>query len=174
MTARPAMILPYIVDARVGDGFRPAFVLEERSDAAVLFVPSKLATVTVPKAVVAKASIVSYQPRRVRELLLAQVRLHRQQGRRFPRKAAVEMLRRLGAAKAAIDETVTVAPLPEVLAERRRRAGEAERAAELAAVVTAIREKIDLQLAEPPVLARPPGKRHKVRHVHPDHLALAF
>ena len=174
MTARPAMILPYIVDARVGDGYRPAFVLETRADAVLLFVPSKLATVTVPQAVVARASVLSYQPRSVRERLLAQVRLHRQQGRRFPRKAAVEMLRRLGAAKAAIDETVTVAPLPAVLAERRRRTEEAARAADLAAVATAIREKIEFQLAEPAVMARPPVKRPRARSVHPDQLVLAL
>ena len=174
MTARPAMIMPYIVDARVGDGYRPAFILETRPDAALLFVPSKLATVTVPKAVVAKAHSVSYQPRSVRERLLAQVRLHRQQGKRFPRKAAVEMLRRLGATKAAIDETVLAAPLPEVMAARERRAGEAERAATLAAVVNAIREKVEFQLAEPPVQARPQARRARPRYVHPDQLALAL
>lgn len=175
MTGRPAMILPYIVDARVGDGYRPAFVLALRQDVALLYVPSKLATVTVPMATVRKASVVSYQPRRVRERLLAQVRQHRQQGKRFPREATVKLLRRLGAAKAAIDETVTVPPSTEVLVARERRAMQVERAAELAGVATAIREKIDLQLVGPcPALPRPTAPRSRQRYVHPDQLALTL
>lgn len=175
MTARPAMILPYIIDARVGDGYRPAFILETRQDAVLLYVPSKLATVTVPKATVTKARVLSYQPRGVRERLLEQVRLYRKRGKRFPREATMELLWRLGAARAAIDETVTVPPSPEAVAARGRRAMQAERAAELAGVATAIREKIELQLAEPrPALPRPAAPRPRQCYVHPDQLALAL
>ena len=89
-----------IDDWRIGDGYRPAFVLEEREETVLLFVQSKPATVSVPRAVAEKARQVSYQPRQVRSGILERARRFRQHGRRFPRKATVQMLRLLGVRQA--------------------------------------------------------------------------
>jgi hypothetical protein len=172
------MIQPYLSDRRIGDGYRPAFVLEEREETVLLFVQSKLATVSVPRAVAEKARQVSYQPRLVRSRILERARYFRQHGRRFPRKATVQMLRLLGAGGRVIDETLTIGPLPDVAAARERRVERAERAAALAGVVETIRDKIKNQPPEPS--APPPGRAAKAphrirqRHVHPDQLDLAL
>lgn len=171
--ARPTMLQAYICDRRVGDGFRTAFVLSDNGESVTLFVHSKLATVTVPRATVQKARAVPYQPAQVRANILAKARYFRQHGKRFPRQPTVELLRMLGTRKGAIDETVNAAPLPETVATRERRIMQAERRIELAGVVTAIREKIDMQPEEIPApLPRPP--RLRPRYVHPDQLALAL
>lgn len=170
---RPAMIMPYISDARVGDGYRPAFVLSQRADCATLYVPSKLAAVTVPLRAVEKARAVSYRPRVVRDQLLERVRLYRQKGRRFPRKPTMELLRLLGAGRATIDETVSIPPLPETITARERRSMQVERRAELADIASAIRAKIDMQSVELPApLPRP--YRARARFIHPDQLSLAL
>ena len=173
----PRMIQPYLSDRRIGDGYRPAFVLEEREETVLLFVQSKLATVSVPRAVAEKARQVSYQPRLVRSRILERARYFRQHGRRFPRKATVQMLRLLGAGGRVIEETLTVGPLPHVVAARKRRMERAERAATLAGVVQAIREKIELQPPEPPAPPSGPAikpRRSRQRYVHPDQLDLAL
>ena len=171
------MIQPYLSDRRVGDGYRPAFVLEERDETVLLFVQSKLATVSIPRAVAEKAHQVSYQPRQVRNRILERARYFRQHGRRFPRKATVRMLRLLGVGGKAIEETLTVGPLPDVIAAKERRVERAERAAALAGVVEAIRDKIEHPPPEPS--APPPrsairSRRLRQRHVHPDQLDLAL
>ena len=170
---RPTMLQAYICDKRVGDGFRPAFVLKDNGESVTLFVHSKLAMVTVPRAIVQKARPVSYQPAQVRANLLAKARYFRQHGKRFPRQPTVELLRMLGTRKGAIEEMVNAAPLPETLAGRERRIMQAERRAELAGVVTAIREKIDLEPEELP-LPLPRPHRARPRYVHPGQLALAL
>lgn len=171
--ARPTMILPYICDARVGDGYRPAFVLRENGETVTLFVHSKLTTVTVPRATVMKARSVSYRPADVRTHILEKARYYRQRGKRFPRQTTVELLRRLGAARSAIEETVKAAPLPQTIAARERRMMQAARRTELAFAVTAIREKIEMQPEEMPApVARARSLRR--RYVHPDQLALAL
>lgn len=175
-TTLPRMVRPYISDARAGDGYRTALVLRERDDATRLFVPSRLAVVTVPRAGVEAATPVAYRPRVVRTNILAAVRLCRRHGRRFPRAATVEVLRRLGAARAAVDEAVAVEASPEAVAARERRAARAGRAPEVAAVATAIREKIDFQLAHGPTSSRGTlrPRRRPVPGAHPDQLALAL
>lgn len=172
------MIQPYLSDRRIGDGYRPAFVLEEREETVLLFVQSKLATVSVPRAVAEKARQVSYQPRQVRSRILERARQFRQHGRRFPRKATVQMLRLLGAGGKAIKETLTVGPLPDVVAARERRVERAERAAALAGVAEAIRDKIENQPPESPAPSPgpAPGARSRLRprFAHPDQLDLAL
>lgn len=169
------MVRPYISDARIGDGYRIAFVLKERSETVLLYLPSELATVTIPAAILAKASQVTYRPRIVRANMLKRAKLYRRHGHRFPRKATVQVLQMLGAGRAAIEETVNAEPLPEVVAARAQRAMQAERAAELADAVTAIKARIDWQLAEQPKPApvvRP--RRRRTPYVHPDQLALGL
>jgi len=83
----------------------------------------------------------------------------------------------LGAGRATIEETVNAVPLPEVVAARAQRATQAERAAELADAVAAIKARIDWQLAEEPKIrprpvARP--RKPRARYVHPDQLALGL
>lgn len=175
-TTPPRMVRPYISDARVGDGYRIAFVMRERGDAALLYVPSRLATVTVPKAAVEKAQGIAYRPRKVRENMLALARSYRRLGRRFPRAATVAVLRALGAARAAVDATVNVEASPEAVAARERRAARAECAPEVAAVAAAIRDKIEFQLAQGPVpgLDRSARRRRREARAHPDQLALAL
>ena len=172
------MIQPYLSDRRIGDGYRPAFVLEEREETVLLFVQSKLAIVSVPRAVAEKAHQVGYRPRQVRNRILERARYFRQHGRRFPRKATVRMLRLLGVGGRAIEETLTVGPLPEVVAAQERRVERAERAAALAGVVEAIRDKIEHQPPEPPApLPRPDSgvpRRSRPRFVHPDQLDLSL
>ena len=167
------MLRPYISDARIGDGYRTAFVLSEGGSTAVLYLPCELATVTVPLASLAKAKVITFRPKVVRGHMLARVRLYRRYGHRFPRKATVEVLRRLGAASAAVEATARTEPLPEVVAARERRIARAEQAIEVAQAVIAIREKIELQLTEEPAL-QPRSRKPRQRHVHPDQLALAL
>lgn len=176
LAAPLTMVRPYISDARVGDGYRTAFVVRERGDAALLFVPSRLATVTMPKAAVEKAQRIAYRPRRVRENMLALARTYRRIGHRFPKAATVAVLRSLGAARAAADEAISIEASPETIAARARRAVRAELAPEVAAVAAAIRAKIDLQLAEAPTRdpERPARRRRRETRAHPDQLALAF
>lgn len=175
MSNRPHMVRPYISDARIGDGYRIAFVLKERDETALLYLPSELATVTVPAATLAKASPVTYRPRVVRTNMLKRAKLSRRHGHRFPRKATVQVLQMLGAGRATIEETVSAEPLPEVVAARAQRATQAERAAELADAVAAIKARIDWQLAEEPkTRSRPVARLRKprARYVHPDQLTL--
>ena len=160
-------------DPRTGDGYRTAFLLAEHKERATLYVPSLLLGVTVPKARLAKAKAIAYRPKVVRGHMLRRIRLYRRYCHRFPRKATVEVLRRLGAASRAIEATVATEPLPEVVAARERRIVRAEQAIEIAHAVTAIREKIELQLTEEPVL-QPRSRKPRQRHVHPDQLALAL
>ena len=121
---------PYISDARIGDGYRTAFVLSEGASTAVLYLPYELATATVPLASLAKAKAIVYRPKVVRGHMLRRIRLYRRYGYRFPRKATVEVLRRLGAARMAIEATVATESLPEVVAARERRIARAEQAIE--------------------------------------------
>jgi hypothetical protein len=174
-TTPPRMVRPYISDARVGDGYRTAFVLCERGDTARLYVPSRLAVVTVPRTSVERASPVAYRPRVVRANILAGVRLRRRHGRRFPRTATIEVLRMLGAVKGVIEKTVNTEPLPEAVAASKRRAARAALAPEVAAVAAAIRAKVELQVAgEPgPGPDRPP-RRRRGPDAHPGQLRLAF
>ena len=167
------MLSPYISDARIGDGYRTAFVLNEGTSTAVLYLPYELATVTVTLASLAKAKVIAFRPKVVRGHMLRRVCLYRRCGHRFPRKATVEVLRRLGAGRVAIEATIATEPLPEVVAARERRIARAEQAVEVAQAVTAIREKIELQLTEEPVL-QPRSRKLRQRHVHPDQLALAL
>lgn len=97
-------------------------------------------------------------------------------GRRFPREAKVEMLRRLGAARAAADGAVTIEASPEAVAAREHRAARVARAPEVAAVAAAIRDKIDFQLAHGPTSSRGTlrPRRRPVPGAHPDQLALAL
>ena len=171
--ARPTMIFPYLSDRRVGDGQRPAFVLSARGDIATLFVHSKLAMVTVPRSTIEKARVVPYKPAEVRCRILEKARYFRQHGKRFPRQPTVELLRMLGTGRGTIDATVNAEPLPETIAARGQRIREAERRIELAAAITAIREKIDMQPEEP---TAPAARAHRprLRYVHPDQLALAL
>lgn len=168
------MVRPYISDARVGDGYRAAFVVRERGDAAVLFVPSRLATVTVPRSAVAKAQRIDYRPRKVRENMLSLARTLRRGGHRFPRAATVAVLRRLGAARAAAEEAVNVEASPEAAAARLRRAARAALAPVVADVRAAIRDKIEFRMAEGPAPERAPRRRRRERQAHPDQLALAL
>ena len=62
---------PYIGDARIGDGYRTAFVLSEGASTAVLHLPYELATVPVPVASLAKAKAIAYRPKVVRSHMLA-------------------------------------------------------------------------------------------------------
>jgi hypothetical protein len=167
------MIMPYICDRRVGDGYRTAFLLKVNGETATLFVHSKLATVTIPRSAVEKARVVPYQPAQVRANILEKARYFRLHGKRFPRQPTMELLRMLGAGRAALDETVCAAPLPETIAARERRVMQIERRAELAGVVIAIREKIEMQPEEMPDPA-PRTYRPRPRYVHPDQLALAL
>lgn len=171
--ARPTMIFPYLSDRRVGDGHRPAFILSAGRETATLFVHSKLVTVTVPRSTIEKARIVPYKPSDVRIRILEKARYFRQHGKRFPRQPTMELLRMLGTGRGTIDETVNAEPLPETVAARERRFVQAERRIELAAVITAIREKIDMQPEEPPAPAAR-AHRSRLRYVHPDQLALAL
>jgi hypothetical protein len=113
----------------------------------------------------------------VRNRILERARYFRRHGRRFPRQATVRMLRLLGAGGKAIEETLTVGPLPDVVAARERRVERAERAAALAGVVEAIRDKIENQppqlLAPPSRLATKVPRRSRSRLAHPDQLDLA-
>ena len=86
---------------------------------------------------------------------------------------APSLLRRLGAARAAIEATVRTAPLPEVVAARERRIAGTEQAIEVAQAATAIREKIELQMSEEP-LPQPRPREPRQCRVHPDQLALAL
>lgn len=171
--ARPTMIFPYLSDRRVGDGHRPAFVLSAGSETATLFVHSKLVTLTVPRSTMEKARVISYKPAQVRANILEKARYFRQHGKRFPRQPTMELLRRLGTGRGAIDEIVNAEPLPETIAARGRRIMQAERRIELAAVLTAIRDKIDMQPEEAPAPA-PKLHRPRPRYAHPDQLALAL
>lgn len=170
------MVRPYISDARIGDGYRTAFVVRERGDAAVLFVPSRLATVTVPRSAVEKAQRIDYRPRKVRENMLALARTLRRAGHRFPRAATVGVLRTLGAGRAAVEEAVSVEASPEAAAARQRRAARAEIAPVVADVTAAIRAKVEFQLAQGPAPdpERAARRRRGKRHAHPDQLALAL
>ena len=167
------MLRPYISDTRIGDGYRTAFVLSERASTAALYLPYELATVTVTLASLARAKAIAFRPKVVRGHILRRVRLYRRYGHRFPRQATVEVLRRLGAASAAIEATVATEPLPEVAVARELRITRAEQAIEVAQAVIAIREKIELQLTEEP-LPQPRSRKPRQRHVHPDQLALAL
>ena len=125
--------------------------------------------------------------------MLARARLYRRYGRRFSQSATVEvlrrpadaswhrplqgwsrrLLRRLGAKRAVIEAAVRTAPLPEVVAARERRAAQAEQAAETAAVVRAIGERIALRLEEETTRPAPP-RRARQQAAHPDQLVLAL
>ena len=168
----PPMIRPYLSDARIGDGHRSAFVLRETEETAQLYVPSLLATVTVPRACVAKARRVGYRPRVVRANLLSLVRCYRRHGRRFPHQATVRLLRLLGATRAAIDAAMVVEPLPEVVEARARRAA-------CTALVAAIRARIEHQAAEAEsdaFRAAPASHAQGCRRPgrHPDQMTLAL
>ena len=176
MREAPVMVMPYLDDARSGSGYRPAFLLKENGDNAVLFVHSKLVTVTIPLATLRKAKRLPYQPADVRTRILARAKHYRQHGKRFPRQPTVELLRRLGAARAVIAATVNAEPFPETVAAREERILQAIRREALAGVVAAIRDKID---HAPPAPARAESPRHatprrRARHVHPDQLALGL
>lgn len=167
------MLRPYISDARIGDGYRTAFLMGEGRGVATLYLPSELATVNVPKTDLTKAKVIAYRPKVVRGHMLKRARLYRRYGHRFPRKATIEVLRQLGAGVAAIEGTVHAEPLPEVIAARERRAWQAEQAIEIAYVVAAIRAKIELQPVEQPAPSSRP-RRLRQRYVHPDQLALGL
>ena len=176
MREGPVMVMPYLDDARAGSGYRPAFLLKENGETAVLFVHSKLVTVTVPLATLSKAKRLPYRPADVRARILGRAKYYRQHGKRFPRRPTVELLRRLGAARAAIAETVGADPLPETVAAREQRLDQAMRREVLAGVVAAIRDKID---HAPPAPASAESPRHalprrRARHVHPDQFALGL
>jgi hypothetical protein len=170
---RPEMVRPYLSDPRIGDGYRNAFILARKRSTALLFIQTELVTVTVPLASLAKAKPLAYRPAYVRERILARVALYRRQGWRFPRTATIELLRRLGARKSLISETVNTPPLPEVLALRARRDERAAHAAELADAITAIRSRIELQAAEAPACAPRPRRRRR-HEPHRGQLALAL
>ena len=176
MAAWPVMVMPYITDARVGDGYRTAFVMKENGATAVLFVHSKLTAVTVPLATVQKAKRVPYKPAEVRARILTRARHYRQHGKRFPRQQTVDLLRRLGAARAAIEQTVNADPLPETLAARHRREEQAVQREVLAGVAAAIRDKIDFSppASEPTERTRHAKPRKRARFVHPDQFALGL
>lgn len=175
MPEKLRMIRPYISDPRTGDGYRAAFILKERGPSVLLYVPSLLLTVSVPKETIQKARPLPYRPRVVRTAILKRAKLYRRHGYRFPRQATVEVLQKLGAGRAAIVETVKTEPLREVIVARQRRIEQAERAAEMEGVVTAIRERIDWQLAQEPLPRQAPRPgRPRTRYVHPDQLALAL
>lgn len=173
MTKRLTMIRPFISDARLGDGFRTAFILREHGETVTLYVPSELAAVTVPKAAITRAAEITYRPRVVRTNIIRRARLYRRHGHRFPREATVALLRLLGAKPSLVEETVATAPLPETTQARERRKAQAEQAAELAAAAASIRDKIEFHLANPTMPPLPP-RRPRLRHVHPDQLALAL
>lgn len=129
----------------------------------------------MPRSTVAKAVVVPYRPAAVRARILERARYFRRLGRRFSRRATMELLRRLGAGRTSIEGTVGAAPLPETVAARERRSSGTERRAEIAHVTTAIREKIEMQLAE--ISAPAPRQRRtrvRVRRAHPDQLVLAL
>ena len=185
MAATPSplpMLRVALSDARTGDGFRTAFVLAQRRQRAVLYVPSLLTSVTVPAGSLETAQAVRYRPKVVRGHMLARARLYRRHGHRFAQQATVEVLRRLGAAGAVIEETVSTAPLPEVVAARERKATQAERAIETAAAVQAIGERITLRqeeermraAAKPASASAPRPRRTRQRCAHPDQLALGL
>lgn len=172
----PVMVMPYITDPRVGDGYRTAFVMKERGQAVLLFVHNKMATVTVPLATVIKAARVPYKPADVRSRLLKSARYYRQHGKRFPRQQTVELLRRLGAARAAIEQTVDADPLPETIAAKERRLEAAMKREVLAGVAAAIRDKIDNTppIPEPTEKPRQPKARRRVPYLHPDQFSLGL
>lgn len=163
----PAMIRPYLSGARIGDGHRSTFVLRETDETALLYVPSRLATVTVPRACVEEAPRVGYRPRVVRANLLRLACSYRRYGRRFPHQATVRLLRLLGATRAAIDEVMAVEPLPEVVEARARRAA-------CTALVAAIRARIEHQAAEAKTLPAPHAQGCRRPGTHPDQLTLAL
>lgn len=169
MTDRPFMVRPYVSDPHVGDGFFPGFVLAERGENALLYLPSKLATVTVRRSALEKAQRLPYRPRVIRNNVLARAKLYRQHGHRFPRAATVQLLRLLGAGKATIEETVNVPMLPHVQAQRQARKAQAERAAEIGHAAIAIRQRIE---QAPLGVERPAVPRRRTRQPHPDQLAL--
>lgn len=172
----PVMVMPYLSDARAGDGYRTAFVIKENCETAVLFVHSKLVTVTVPLTTLTKARRLPYKPAEVRARILTKARYFRQRGKRFPRQPTVELLRRLGAARAAIDQTVNAEPLPETVAAKQRRIEQAEKREVLAGVVAAIRDKIDNTPPAPEPIERPrhAQPRKRARYVHPDQFTLGL
>ena len=176
MATWPVMILPYLDDARAGSGYRPAFVMKENCETAVLFVPTKLVTVTVPLATLSKARRIPYKPADVRSRILTKARYCRQHGKRFPRQQTVALLRRLGAARAAIDQTVNADPLPETIAARHRREEQAVQREVLAGVAAAIRDKIDNTPPSPAPIERTrhAKPRQRARYVHPDQIALGL
>jgi hypothetical protein len=167
------MLRPYISDARIGDGYRTAFLMGESRETATLYLPSELATVSVPKASLVKAAVIAYRSKVVRRHMLKRARLYRRHGHRFPRKATIEVLSQLGAGTSTIEALVHTEPLPEVIAARERRALQAEQAIETAYVAAAIRTKIELQPAEQPA---PPSRSRRSRqpYVHPDQLVLGL
>ena len=85
---------PLISDTRIGEGYRIAIVPNEGASTAALCLPCELATVTVPKARLAKAEAIAYRPKVVRGHMLRRTRLYRRHGHRFPCKLTVEVLRR--------------------------------------------------------------------------------
>lgn len=174
---RPTMIRPYIEDARLGDGFRTAFVLRDKPSRAVLFVPSLLATAEVPAESARNAKVIAYRPLVIRHHMLARARMMRTHGHRFPRAATVEVLRRLGAGRASIAEAVQAAPSPEVVAARERRSSRAERAEHEREVEAAIRDRMAFAARHPrpETPARPiPAPRRRRFDPHPDQFALAL
>ena len=68
----------------------------------------------------------------------------------------------LGVGDKATEETLTVGPLPDVVAARERQAERAEQASALAGVMGAIREKIEQQPPEPQ--GQPITKTHRARN----------
>lgn len=167
------MLRPYISDPGSVTATAPPSFSARAGGTATLYLPSELATLTVPKASLARAAVIPFRPKVVRGHMLKRARLYRRHGHRFPRKATIEVLRQLGAAVAVIEATVHAEPLPEVITARERRALQIEQAIETAYVAAAIRAKLELQpVARPAPLPRP--RRLRAPYVHPDQLALGL
>lgn len=173
MKSTPSMLWLYVSHPRTGDGYRAVFVLSDKGETATIYVLGQLAAITLPKASLEKAQAKPYRPHVVREQILKRARCCRKHGRRFPRAATVQLLHMLGAAGTVIEAAVRTPALPATLAAQAQRAVDAERRAQLAEVATAIRDKIEFQLANPPP-ALPMPCRTPGRYPHPDQLALAL
>jgi hypothetical protein len=116
------MIRVYLSDGAF-EGYHCGFVLGAQGSATTLFVPSYLSVVKVPADKLANATEVTCQPLKLRQSILTRAAAYRRGGNDFARKATIDVLKALGAARETIRAAVETANNSDT--ERRRQAAEA-------------------------------------------------